>query len=104
MDLLLFSVKGVDPKAYLPLASLIRSFLENHQRVGSIEICRDCISFNKAYFFTVGKISYLPYGLIYRDGFIYYEGDSIPNCVNDNLLTYLVNAIASLRPGYVVKI
>lgn len=104
MDIRFSSIKGVDPKAYFPLAALIRSFLSNHNNVGTINMESDKINFTKGIFFSVGKVSYAPYGLSCRNGIIYFDGENIPHCERDNLFTYLVNAIHQLKPGYIVKI
>lgn len=104
MDIRFSTIKGVDPKAYFPLAALIRSFLSNHSKVGTINIETDKINFNKGVFFSVGKVSYAPYGLSCRDGIIYFNGENIPQCERDNLFIFLVNAIRQLKPGYIVKI
>lgn len=104
MDITFLAINTVDPKAYFPLASLIRSFLTNHKNVGTIYIERDKISFSKGVFFSVGKIYYEPYGLYYQNGTVYFNGENIPQCERDSLFTYLVNAIHQLKPGYVVKI
>lgn len=104
MDIRFSSIKNVDSTAYFPLASLIWSFLKNHQNVGTINIERDRISFNKGIFFSVGKINYEPYGLYCQNDTIYFNGEHVPSCEKDSLFKALVNAIYQLKPGYIVKI
>lgn len=100
----LYPVKGVDPKAIFPLSYLIHSFLQNHNNVGAIVIGGKDITFSRAFFFTAGRIDYEPYGLKCRDGIVYFEGSAKFNYPkNDDLFTFLVNAILKLKPGYMIK-
>ena len=103
MGIRLEMIKGVDPKAYFPLAYLVHSFLQNHNNVGTVNIGENSITFSKAVFFTVGKIIYEPYGLVCRNGIVYYEGNAGFNYPHDRLFSFLVNAIHRLKPGYIAK-
>lgn len=104
MDIRLQSIRGIDPTAYYPLIALIQSFLKTHHNVGTINIGRDEICFNKGIFFSVGKISYIPYGLYHKNGIVCFKGANTLECVKDNLYISLINALHQLKPGYVIKI
>lgn len=105
MDLLMSTaIRGADQSTWFPLAFLIHSFLQNHKIVGSIDIGKQDITFSKAVFFTVGRIDYEPYGLVCRDGIVYYEGSAKFNYPNDMFFFRLVSAIRALKPGYLVKL
>ena len=104
MNIRLSLVKKIDGRALSPLASLIHSYLQNHPNVGTIEICENEIKFTKGVFFTVGRISYIPYQIICRNGIIYYEGTESPNTKKDDLDILLVNVLYQLSPGYIARI
>lgn len=104
MNIRLSSVKKIDGRALFPLAALIQSYLQNHQNVGTIEICKNEIRFTKGVFFTVGRIDYIPYQITCRNEVIYYEGTETVNAVRDNLFVFLVNALRQLQPGYIIKL
>jgi hypothetical protein len=104
MNLRLSLVKQIDNRAWLPLAALIHSYLQNHSNVGAIVICENEIRFTKGVFFTLGRIDYTPYQIVCKNGIIYYEGTGILNVPKDDLFVFLVNALRQLRPGYMVKL
>lgn len=103
MNIRLSLVKRIEPCAWFPLAALIHSYLQNHSNVGAVEICENEIRFTKGVFFTMGRISYVPYQIACRNGVIYYDGAGVQNVPDDFLFTFLVNALRQLRPGYMVK-
>ena len=92
----------IDKKAVFPLAHLIWSFLQNHHNIGDVCIWSDRIEFSKHIFFTVGKIMYEPYGLVCRNGIIYSEENNNFSYPNDDLFTFLVNALLQLKEGYMI--
>lgn len=104
MDLRFRFITGVDKKAIFPLAYLIHSYVQNHRNVGCTEICANDISFTKGIVFTIGRISYVPYGLECRNGIIFYDGSMDFSYPKDSLFTYLVNALAELSPCNIAKI
>ena len=104
MDLVFRSIKSIDKRAVFPIAYLIHSFVQTHRNTGSAEVCENEILFCKAYFFTIGKVSYSPYGLSCVNGVICFDSSCKFNYPQDNLFTYLVNALMRMRPGYMVKI
>lgn len=97
-------IDNVDGKAVTPLAYLIWSYLSNHSNIGCIEIEKTQIRFTKGVFFTVGKIQYEPYGLVCRNGIVYFEGGELPAMPKDQLFVILVNALFQLKKGYVFQI
>ncbi len=97
-------IDNVDGKAVMPLAYLIWSYLSNHSNIGCIEIEKTQIRFTKGVFFTVGKILYEPYGLVCRNGIVYFEGGELPEMPKDQLFVILVNALFQLKKGYVFQI
>lgn len=103
MDLRFSLINGVDRKAVFPLSYLIHSYLQSHNNIGCIEIRRNEIGFTKGVLFTIGKISYAPYGLECRNGIVCYDESGNFKYPKDNLFTFLVNAIMQLSPGHIVK-
>lgn len=103
MNIRLILVKQIDHSAWLPLATLIHSYLQHHPYVGAVEICESKIRFTKGFFFTLGQIDYAPYQIVCKNGVIFYEGTGIHNSPKDDLLFFLVNALRQLRPGYMIK-
>ncbi len=99
MTICLSLVHGIDKKALWPLSYLIHDYLQQHSSVGTIEICRDEILFKKGFIFTVGRIKYSPYGLVYQDDIIKYMGNGFTDYPQDSLFAFLVNALYRLRPG-----
>lgn len=92
----------VGKNAVFPIAYLIWSYLQTNHNLGCVEIHRDKILFTKHVFFTVGKISYEPYGLVCKDNVIYCDGKNNFPHPHDGLFTFLVNALLQLRDGYMI--
>jgi hypothetical protein len=98
------SIKGIDQKAWFPLAYLIYSYLQNHKNAGEVSIGKYAITFSKAIFFTSGKIAYEPYGIECRNGIVCYDGcGNFDYPRNNTLFIFLVNAFRQLKPGYYLK-
>ena len=100
-----YSVKSIDKKAVFPVSYLIYSFLQNHRNVGDATIYANEIKFSKGVFFSVGNVSFSPYGLVCRDKTLYYDGmANFQYPQNDKLFTQLVNGLMNLKPGYMARI
>lgn len=104
MDVRLSLVRKVDGKAVAPLTHLIMSYIETHPNVGCVVICRDKVSFTKGIFFEVGRIDYVPYGLVYRNGVIYYEGMQSYSVPQNNRAHLLFCLLLQLDGGHVGRI
>ncbi|MBD5198777.1 MAG: hypothetical protein HDS83_00100 [Bacteroidales bacterium] len=104
MNIRLLLVKGIDARALFPLATIIRSYLQENPNVKSIEIGKNEITFSKGLFSSSGHIKYIPYQIICRDGIIFFEGESCPIGIRDNLFTLIANVLRQLQPGYIAKI
>lgn len=94
-------VQKVGNSAFFPLTHLILSMVNDHPNATCVEIRRDGIALTKGVFFTVSKISFVPYDLECNNGVIIYKGNRRYDIPDEPRAVMLLNTFRHLQPGLI---